>query len=95
MPVSQVPLGSYGDVPKGAISGPGQAKTDFAVSRFFALPGRDGVRLQFRGELFNAFNHPNFAQPDNFIDDGPGGAAVITSLASSMRQIQFGLRVAF
>jgi hypothetical protein len=63
-PVSQVPLGSYGDVPKSAISGPAQSKTDIAVSRFFALPGREGVRLQFRGELFNALNQVNFNGPN-------------------------------
>jgi hypothetical protein len=63
MPVSQVPLGSYGNVPKSAISGPAQAKTDIAVSRFFSLPGRD-VRLQFRGELFNALNQVNFNAPN-------------------------------
>jgi hypothetical protein len=64
LPVSQVPLGSYGDVPKSAISGPAQAKSDIAVSRFFTLPGRGGMRLQFRGELFNAFNQVNFGAPN-------------------------------
>ena len=63
MPVNLIPLGSYGDVPKGAISGPAQSKSDIAVSRFFSLPGRD-VRLQFRGELFNAFNQVNFNSPN-------------------------------
>jgi hypothetical protein len=62
-PVSQIPLGTYGDVPKGAIYGPAQSKSDIAVSRFFSLPGRD-VRLQFRGELFNAFNQVNFNNPN-------------------------------
>ena len=39
-----------------------QAKTDISVSRSFRFPGR-GVRLQFRGELFNAFNQVNFNAP--------------------------------
>jgi hypothetical protein len=64
MPVSQVPLGSYGNVPKSAISGPAESKTDLAVSRFFTLPGREGIRLQFRGELFNALNQVNFNSPN-------------------------------
>jgi hypothetical protein len=64
MPVSQVPLGTYGDVPKSAISGPAVSKTDIAVSRFFTLPGQGGMRLQFRGELFNAFNQVNFSAPN-------------------------------
>jgi hypothetical protein len=64
MPVAQVPLGTYGNVPKSAISGPMQSKSDIAVSRFFTLPGREGVRLQFRGELFNALNQVNFNGPN-------------------------------
>ena len=63
-PVNSLPRGIYGDVPKGAISGPAQAKTDIAISRFFTLPGSDGVRLQFRGELFNALNQVNFDKPN-------------------------------
>jgi hypothetical protein len=63
MPVSQVPRGSYGDVPKGAISGPALAKTDLAVARSFRLAGGDGLRLQLRGELFNAFDQVNFDNP--------------------------------
>jgi hypothetical protein len=64
MPVNQIPLGTYGNVPKSAISGPAQSKSDIAVSRFFTLPGRGGMRLQFRGELFNAFNQVNFNAPN-------------------------------
>jgi hypothetical protein len=61
-PVSSLPRGIYGNVPKSAISGPAQSKTDIAVSRFFSLSGQ--MRLQFRGELFNAFNQVNFAAPN-------------------------------
>ncbi len=62
-PVASLPRGIYGNVPKSAISGPAFSKTDIAVSRMFNLPGRQGMRLQFRGELFNAFNQVNFAAP--------------------------------
>ena len=62
-PVASLPRGIYGNVPKGAISGPAAAKTDIAVARSFRIPGSQGVRLQFRGELFNAFNQVNFSVP--------------------------------
>ena len=62
-PVASLPRGIYGNVPKSAISGPAQGKTDIAVSRLFSIPGRQGMRLQFRGELFNAFNQVNFNAP--------------------------------
>ena len=41
-PVASLPRGIYGNVPKGAISGPAQAKTDIAVARTFGIPGAGG-----------------------------------------------------
>jgi len=64
-----------------------------AVRKVFSAGER--MKVEFRAEFFNAFNHPNFAQPDNVIDDGAGAASVITSTASAMRQIEFGLRLSF
>jgi hypothetical protein len=61
--VSSLPRGIYGNVPKSAISGPASSRSDIAVSRFFDIPGQSGMRLQFRGELFNAFNQVNFDSP--------------------------------
>jgi hypothetical protein len=80
MPVSQVPRGTYGDVPKSAISGPADGKTDIAVTRSFGIPGRDGLRLQFRGELFNAFNQVNWGNPNTNRSSGSFGR--ITSAGS-------------
>jgi len=45
--------------------------------------------------MFNAFNHPVFAMPDNYITDGPGAAGVITSTVLPQRQIQFALKYRF
>ncbi len=61
--VTTLPRGIYGNVPKSAISGPAITKSDIAVSRLFTIPGQQALRLQFRGELFNAFNQTNFAAP--------------------------------
>jgi hypothetical protein len=58
--VNSLPRGIYGNVPKSAISGPAIAKSDISVARNFRVPGREGLRFQFRGELFNAFNQVNF-----------------------------------
>ena len=58
--VNSLPRGIYGNVPKSAISGPAIAKTDISLVRNFTVPGSQRTRLQFRGELFNAFNQVNF-----------------------------------
>lgn len=53
----------------------------------------EGSSLQFRTELYNALNHPQFANPDtNFTSPTFG---VISSTAVNPRVIQLALRLAF
>jgi hypothetical protein len=51
------------------------------------------VRLQFRTEIFNVFNHPQFALPGTFTDSA--GFGVITSTVNNPRLIQFALKLLF
>jgi hypothetical protein len=83
----------YGNAPRNGLIGPGQNVFDWSLRKEFRLT--ESQRLEFRTEFFNAFNHPNFAQPDNFIDDDPEARGHITSIAIPMRQIQFGLKYRF
>ena len=50
-----------GNVGRNALRGFGAMQWDFAVHREFAI--RDPLKLQFRAEMFNVLNHPNFAPP--------------------------------
>jgi hypothetical protein len=50
-----------GNLGRNALRGFGIAQWDFAVHRDFAL--RESVKLQFRAEMFNVLNHPNFGPP--------------------------------
>jgi len=50
-----------GDLPRNALRGFGAVQWDFAVHRDF--PIRESLKLQFRAEMFNVLNHPNFAPP--------------------------------
>jgi len=50
-----------GDVGRNALRGFGATQWDFAIHRDFSI--HDSLKLQFRAELFNLLNHPNFGQP--------------------------------
>jgi hypothetical protein len=64
--VPQVP--GQGNLGRNSFRGFGFTQLDFSLARRFSFGERAG--LQFRADVFNIFNHPNFANPDNNIDDG-------------------------
>ena len=84
---------TYGNAGKNSLEGPGAVTSDMSLRKLFNITERSN--LEFRFELFNAFNHPGFAQPDPFEDDGPGSFGVITSTVVPNRQMQFGLKLNF
>ncbi|HVO62571.1 MAG TPA: TonB-dependent receptor [Terriglobales bacterium] len=92
-PVPSCPSGCFGNARKNVLTGPGEKGADLSARKFFALT--EQVRLEFRAEFFNAFNHAVFIQPDNVIDDGPGAAGVITDTVIPQRQIQLALKLSF
>jgi len=53
------PIGQTGDFPRNALRNFGMDQTDLALRRRFDISER--VKLDFRAEYFNAFNHPMFA----------------------------------
>ena len=59
-PMTGIPL-RQGDVGRNFLRGLGATQWDFAVHRDF--PIREALKLQFRAEMFNVLNHPNFGQP--------------------------------
>jgi Carboxypeptidase regulatory-like domain/TonB dependent receptor/TonB-dependent Receptor Plug Domain len=65
------------------VEGPGFRRLDFSVFKDFQLTER--FRLQFRAEMFNIFNHPNFNAP------GFGGNGVVAvSGATDYQSANFG-----
>jgi hypothetical protein len=61
--------GSHGNTGRNAVRGPGFWNLDAGVIKNFEVSER--VRLQFRGEFFNVFNHPNFENPRNATEGSP------------------------
>jgi hypothetical protein len=50
--------GTFGNMGRNTFRGPDFTDWDFSVSKIWKL--NDHVRMQFRGEVFNILNHPNF-----------------------------------
>jgi hypothetical protein len=104
-PSAPCPTGTVGGlVPRNFLRGFGAWQMNFAVRREF--PIREKLKLQFRAEAFNIFNHPNFGRIDGFIFDPTFGQATAT-LANSLvglnplyqtggpRSMQFALKLTF
>ena len=52
-----------GNLGRNALRGFDLTETDLSARRSFRLS--EGFTLMFRADLFNIFNHPNFANPQN------------------------------
>jgi len=57
---------AQGNLGRNVLRGFGAWQADFALHREFRLA--EHTSLQFRGEAFNVFNHPTFANPDSGIN---------------------------
>ena len=79
-------VGVLGDAARTTLFGPGRWNTDLAISKRFD-------KLQFRAEVFNVFNHAQFAVPGTAVGSPTFG--VIQSTVKSSRQIQFALKYVF
>jgi hypothetical protein len=84
--------GELGTASRTPVSGPGFVNTDFSVIKHFAL--REGMRLDFRAEIFNLFNHPQFGSPNSDFN-APATFGVVNSTVNNPRLVQFALKVAF
>lgn len=99
-------LGETGNVGRNAFFGPSSTTVNLTIQKNTAI--KEGINLQFRAELFNALNHPNFAQPAATFQQGLTNSAAsvvtgtptstfgqITDTANDPRQIQFGVKLIF
>ena len=94
------PANLLGNAGRNSIVGPGLAELDYSIKRSFPLRfSSETARLQFRAEMFNLLNRANFQPPlpNNSLFNTKGAllatAGVITSTATTSRQIQLALRL--
>jgi hypothetical protein len=93
------PVGTFGNTGRNSLRGPGFFNTDLALLKDTRIS--EQLRLQFRAECFNIFNHENFAFPNSNVFsasgaiNGSAGRITSSSPGSTPRQIQFGLKFTF
>jgi hypothetical protein len=89
--------GTYGNLGRNTIIGPGVADVDLALEKKFNL--YEKASATFRAEVFNVANHANFGLPNPTALASNGtaksSAGQITSTTTTSRQIQFALRISF
>jgi hypothetical protein len=81
---------AFGNAGIGIMRGPGYVNFDFTLAKNFRLS--DNRSVQFRTELFNALNHPNFGPP-NLQRESAGFGQILT--AGNGRIVQLGLKFYF
>jgi hypothetical protein len=89
-------VGTFGNVGRGVLRGPGLATWDLSLLKNTRLSER--FMLQFRAEAFNLLNRANFGVPNTTVFSGTSFAAaagLITSTTTTSRQLQGGLKLIF
>jgi hypothetical protein len=88
--------GTYGNVGRNVLQGPGLFETDLSLAKKFNVTER--LNLQFRAECFNLLNHTNLNTPNPVVYTAATGgpsptAGFITATATTSRQVQLGLKL--
>jgi hypothetical protein len=78
---------TFGNVPRffSNVRGPGYQRWDISIQKWWNFS--ETIRLQFRAEMFNAFNHANFYAPDECICDGSNFGKINSAFPA--RDVQF------
>ncbi len=62
----------FGDSGRNSVRGPHYASSDIYITKTF--PIREGITFRLAAQMFNVFNHPNFALPSEVEAGVPGGS---------------------
>lgn len=86
--------GTFGSCAPYAFYGPGIQNVDLSLFKSFRILERS--RVEFRSEFFNAFNHANFNNPNNYYSpQSLGSLGRVNSTRTDPREIQFALKLYF
>jgi hypothetical protein len=82
----------FGNAGTGTLHGPNLENVDFGAMKSFRLTEQH--RIQFRAELFNLANHPNFATSGARVNSN-GGQRVTSTIPENQREVQLALKWLF
>ena len=84
---------TIGNAPRtlGTVRTPGIKNADMTVLKSINIGLREGMRMEYRAEFFNAFNHPIFGGPNTVVEGGQFG--IVSSQANRPREIQMALKL--
>jgi hypothetical protein len=82
---------TFGNLGRNTVYGPGMQTMDLALTRDFTLAER--LRLEMRGEAYNALNHSNWGTPNRFVNTPQFGS--ITEASTPGREFQLSARILF
>jgi hypothetical protein len=86
------PFFEIGNLGRNTLFGPGRSQLD--VSLFKTFRPKEGLQVQFRAEIFNITNTPNFGVPGNALGTAPFG--VVSDTANTLpRNVQLALKLLF
>jgi hypothetical protein len=90
--------GTFGDNVRNTLIGPGFTNVNFSLAKEFSL--YESLKLEVRADMFDVFNHINWANPDanvgyngSTLADTTAGS--ITNTVGGTRIIQLGAHVRF
>ncbi|MCU1259032.1 MAG: Outer rane receptor for ferrienterochelin and colicin [Bryobacterales bacterium] len=84
---------TYGNYGFNTLRGPIFINQDLSVAKNFALT--EQFRLQLRGEFYNLFNHTNLGPVNGNVNGNNAGNITSIAFGSTMRRLQFALRLEF
>jgi len=97
---SRPALGTFGNLPRNSLVGPGYWRTDASLFKRFSVAS--GQAIELRVEAINLFNHVNLGNPDSEIgvpgNDNPNAGRITSTAyggADPMRNFQFAFKYIF
>ena len=94
--------GTFGDVRRNSLYGPGINNFALSLGKGFSIPWREGIKVDFRADAQNVFNHPSFGTPSGLNLSGASGVGQpytgttpLNSVTVNGRNLQLTLKVSF